>query len=189
MAAPLATMLTIEDEPDRLLARFRRYQPPARKWSSDSSPRVSAVMHSSQGDPVAASTPIRIAAAVIADQDGRILLVRKRATPFFMQPGGKLHDGETPSETLARELDEELGCTLIQAEFVGTFSAPAANEPSHTVEALLFCAKITPDVEPAAEIEEIAWVEPSRTGNLPLAPLTRDHVLPLVLSRRSQSAF
>jgi len=144
-------------------------------------------MHSSQHNPAPTTTPICIAAAIIADKDGRILLVRKRDTRFFMQPGGKLDDGETAPVTLARELDEELGCTLLQTEFLGVFSAPAANEPRHTVEALLFLAKITGKIHPAAEIEELAWVEPSRAGDLQLAPLTRDHVLPLVLSRRLQS--
>ena len=103
-----------------------------------------------------------------------------------MQPGGKLHDGETPPEALARELDEELGCTLLYAESMGTFSAPATNEPLHTVEALLFRAQIAGDIQPAGEIAEIVWVRPSETGDLPLAPLTRDHVLPLVRSGRSE---
>jgi len=129
------------------------------------------------------STPIRIAAGIITDREGHILLVRKRGTSFFMQPGGKLTEGESPVETLARELVEELGCTLLRSEFLGTFCAPAANEPQHTVEALLFCAEIAGHVQPRAEIEEITWVEPSRTGGLRLAPLTRDHVLPLVLAR------
>ncbi len=144
-------------------------------------------MNSSQHGPAGAPAPIRIAAAVIADDAGRVLLVRKRGTAFFMQPGGKLHEGETRQETLARELNEELGCRLVEAEFLGDFSAPAANEARHIVEAALFSAKITGDLRPAAEIEEIAWVEPSRT-DLSLAPLTRDHVLPLILSRRSKAA-
>jgi uncharacterized protein (TIGR00730 family) len=42
MAAPLAAMLAIETEPDRLLARFRSYDPPARKWSTQSDPTVRA---------------------------------------------------------------------------------------------------------------------------------------------------
>ncbi len=138
-------------------------------------------MQSSQPNLAAESTPIRIAAAVIADADGRILLVRKRATRFFMQPGGKLHSGETAAAALARELSEELGCTLLHADFLGTFSAPAANEPLHTVEALLYWARIAGHIQPAAEIEEMVWVEPSGTDDLPLAPLTRDHVLPLIL--------
>jgi 8-oxo-dGTP diphosphatase len=128
------------------------------------------------------STPIQIAAAIICDQQGRTLLVRKRNTAFFMQPGGKRDDGETPLATLARELSEELGCSLQRADFLGVFTAPAANEPLLQVQASLFHATITGNIEPGAEIEEIAWVQPSRPGDLPLAPLTRDHVLPLIVS-------
>ena len=40
MAPALASMLTIENEADRLLARFRLYQPPARKWSTETRPGV-----------------------------------------------------------------------------------------------------------------------------------------------------
>jgi 8-oxo-dGTP diphosphatase len=134
------------------------------------------------------TVPIRIAAAVIADQDGRVLLVRKRNTRFFMQPGGKLDDGETAVATLVRELREELGCELVKAEFFGLFSAPAANEPVHTVEAALFQAEVSGEIKPRAEIEEVVWVDPSQPGAIPLAPLTRDHVLPVIVSRRSQSA-
>jgi len=125
---------------------------------------------------------IRIAAAIIGDHDGRVLLVRKYGTRFFMQPGGKLHPGETAEQALSRELQEELGCTMIRTEFLGTFFAPAANEPLHTVEALLFRANISGEIQPSAEIEETVWIEPSHTSDLPLAPLTRDHVLPLVRS-------
>jgi 8-oxo-dGTP diphosphatase len=108
------------------------------------------------------NSPIRIAAAVIANGEGRILLVRKRSTLFFMQPGGKLEEGETALETLARELHEELGCTLFKAEFVGVFSARAANEAAHVVEAMLFFAKIDGDITPGAEIEQVAWIDPVR---------------------------
>ena len=140
-------------------------------------------MQSYQQIPPALSAPIRIAAAVIAAPDGRILLVRKRNTVFFMQPGGKLDNGETTIETLARELKEELGCAVDTAEFLGIFSAPAANEPEQVVEAALFYTAIRGDINPGAEIEEIAWIKPSQPGDIPLAPLTRDHVLPLALSR------
>ncbi len=40
-------------------------------------------------------------------------------------------------------------------------------------------SKFRAPLVPAAEIAEIAWVESSAVPDLPLAPLTRDHVLPL----------
>jgi hypothetical protein len=47
------------------------------------------------------------------------------------------------------------------------------------VQAEVFRVDVEAAVHPAAEIEEIIWIEPSAPGKLNLAPLTRDHVLPL----------
>lgn len=70
---------------------------------------------------------IRIAAALLIDPQGRTLLVRKRGTEAFMQPGGKIDAGETPVQALVRELQEELGLRIdpAQAMHLGQFSAPA----------------------------------------------------------------
>ena len=124
---------------------------------------------------------IRIAAALIVDGRGRVLLVRKAGTRAFMQPGGKFEPGETPAQALARELNEELGLVVeaSAAQFLGVFTAPAANEPGRTVEAALFRVRADQTPVPAAEIDEIAWIDPRRCGAILLAPLTRDHVLPL----------
>jgi 8-oxo-dGTP diphosphatase len=56
---------------------------------------------------------IEIVAALIRDSAGRVLLVRKRGTTAFMQPGGKRDSGEDDITALAREVDEELGCRLV----------------------------------------------------------------------------
>ena len=131
-------------------------------------------------DSTASPALIRIAAALLIGPDGRTLLVRKRGTQAFMQPGGKIDAHEQPAEALARELNEELGLTIdpIQAQFLGEFSAPAANEPGHVVQAQLFLLTIDVDVSPAAEIEEVIWIDPATDGNVILAPLTRDVILP-----------
>ena len=127
---------------------------------------------------------IRIAAAVIVDAEGRTLLVRKRGTTAFMQPGGKIGGGEAAIEALERELAEELGCgTRGDCRPLGRFSAAAANEADTIVEAELFAVELIGAVAPAAEIEEISWYDPDGGEHLPLAPLTRDHVLPLVRAR------
>ncbi|WP_369527180.1 NUDIX hydrolase [Bradyrhizobium diazoefficiens] len=69
--------------------------------------------------------------------DGRVLLVRKKATESFMQPGGKIETGEHPQDALRRELSEELGIDIDPSEmtYVGRYTAPAANEPGRQVDA------------------------------------------------------
>ncbi|TPO01016.1 NUDIX domain-containing protein [Mesorhizobium sp. B1-1-5] len=123
---------------------------------------------------------IRIAAAVIRDDGGRLFLVRKRGTTAFMQAGGKIGPGELPTAALALELREELGVAVDPAAafHLGSFLAPAANEPDASVEAELFELSITGEPVPAAEIEEMIWLNPELASGMDLAPLTADIVLP-----------
>ncbi|WP_460370263.1 NUDIX hydrolase [Pseudomonas sp. Tul1A2] len=129
---------------------------------------------------VVSANLIRIAAALLLNPEGQTLLVRKRGTTAFMQPGGKIEAHELPVQALARELEEELGLRIdpAQASFLGQFSAPAANEPGFTVQAEIFQLTIASDVTPAAEIEEVIWVDPTTDPAVVLAPLTRDLILP-----------
>jgi 8-oxo-dGTP diphosphatase len=124
--------------------------------------------------------PIRIAAALIDDGAGRMLLVRKRGTGAYMQAGGKIEPGESALDALLRELSEEIGLIpVIAPVYLGRFHAVAANEPGRTVEAELFHLS-TPHLPTiAAEIAEARWVAISDAHLLALAPMTRDHVLPI----------
>jgi len=128
---------------------------------------------------------IRIAAALIRRADGHTLLVRKRNTQTFMQPGGKIEVFERPAVALCRELSEELSLDLVPDEltYLGRFTAPAANEPGRLVDAEVFAVNISRSVEPAAEIEEILWIDPDKAAAVELAPLTRDKILPLCTRR------
>ncbi|QXI05174.1 hypothetical protein PS619_02446 [Pseudomonas fluorescens] len=129
---------------------------------------------------VVSANLIRIAAALVLNPAGQTLLVRKRGTTAFMQPGGKIEAHELPVHALARELEEELGLQIdpAQAAFLGQFSAPAANEPGFVVQAQIFQLTIDTEVMPAAEIEEVIWVDPATDPVVELAPLTRDLILP-----------
>ena len=129
------------------------------------------------------SRVLDIVTAVIRDADGRMLLVRKRGTTTFMKPGGKRDGGEDDLSTLARELEEELGCRLVGAELLGNFSAPAANEAGFTVQSATYLASIEGDIAALAEIEELAWIDPAAPGDLRLAPLLTEAVLPALLAR------
>ncbi len=125
---------------------------------------------------------IRIASAILLAPDGRTLLVRKRGSRIFMQAGGKIEPGETPAAALARELAEELGLAIRaeEADYLGRFEAPAANEPGHRVLAEIFRLRVAPEgVAPAAEIAEILWIDPSAPPRIEIAPLSRDQLLPI----------
>ena len=124
---------------------------------------------------------IHVSAAVIVNDEGRLLLVRKSGTTAFMQPGGKPEPGEDPARTLRRELAEEIGVG-VPAEALhplGTFEAPAANEPGWTVVAEVFAVDIG-DTRPvaAAEIAELRWVTRADAAELEVAPLALTYFLP-----------
>lgn len=124
---------------------------------------------------------IHIAAAIIRDEEGRLLLVRKRGTQAFMQAGGKIEAGEAPVTALVRELKEELGLAITSEDvrYIGMRDAVAANEPGYRVEAELFDLVLRDPrpIEPAGEIDAVRWVHPAEASCLTLAALTRDHVM------------
>ena len=131
------------------------------------------------------SPVIHVSAALVVDPDGRLLVVRKRGTSVYMQPGGKPEPGESPAETLSRELAEELGVSIRPDALqpLGRFTAPAANEAGTTLVADVFTADIAGPVAAAAEIDDVRWMHPNEFATTPVAPLITQHMLPLIAAR------
>lgn len=121
---------------------------------------------------------IHVVAAFTTDAADRILMVRKRGSDIFMQPGGKPEPGETPAGALVRELAEELLIDVDPDDLAswGRYEADAANEPGHALTADVFALRLEDDVVTAsAEIEEARWFTRAEAGALGerLAPLAR----------------
>lgn len=107
--------------------------------------------------------PISVSAVVLVDGDGRIALVRKHHTRFFIFPGGKPERGEDGVTTAVREVHEELG-VLLDADtlhHLGDYSTPAANEAGAELFSQVYQARLPAgaSVTAQAEIAELIWVE------------------------------
>ena len=124
--------------------------------------------------------PFQTVAAVITDTRGRVLLVRKRGSTTFIQPGGKREPGESALQTLARELHEELGVHLRpgSAALLGHFEDRAVNEPGRRVRAEVYRVQVDGEPFTAAEIEALFWLDPAPPYPVPVAPLSAAHILP-----------
>ena len=84
-------------------------------------------------------------------------------------PGGKIEAGESPTDALHREIEEELGCKLI----VSRALPPVFHTyPNTTVALHPFVASLAPDSSPPEPKEHVAlrWLRPDQLSSATLAP-------------------
>lgn len=118
---------------------------------------------------------IRVVAGFL-ERDGKVLLVKrpshKKRGGLWEFPGGKIEEGESPEEALARELKEELGIEIIQSTPIAQLRY---SYPDEEIELNLlkgeFLGKPIPN-----EAEELAWIPIETLENINLCPADKELV-------------
>lgn len=110
-----------------------------------------------------------VAAAVICDHRGRILLCRRSLSGeqagLWEFPGGKLEPGETAAQALARECLEELGAAVeVGPKLLETVHA----YPEREIRLTFLAARIVTGQPQALVHAEISWIAPSELSGLEL---------------------
>jgi 8-oxo-dGTP diphosphatase len=129
---------------------------------------------------------ITVVAAVIERSDRRLLIGQRRkndTSPLKWEfPGGKVRDGESPEVALARELQEELGVTLVKSTELGRVRHHYAGTPEE-LEIRFFAAAIAESVLAPCAFEQIAWALPKELGNYDFLAANRELIAQLATGR------
>ena len=108
----------------------------------------------------------KVAAAVLVEQNGRVLLVRRVGEPFrgfWTLPAGFINSGEDPAEAAARECLEETGLSV---RVTRLFDIVAGREhPSGADFVIVYRAEVIGgELKPDDDADAAEWFE---RGNLP----------------------
>lgn len=112
--------------------------------------------------------------AVILDDDGRLLVVRRRHPPsqdLWSLPGGRVEPGESLIDAVKREVFEETGLAVSVGDVVGVVEIPAGGDVVYDVTD--FAATVVGD--PAVllagdDATDVAWVTRDDLGSLACSP-------------------
>jgi 8-oxo-dGTP diphosphatase len=114
-----------------------------------------------------------VAACALVDADGRVLLSQrpegKQLAGLWEFPGGKVEPGETPEQTVVRELAEEIGVETKVACLAPLTFASHDYDGFHLLMPLFVCRRFWGMPEPR-EGQVLKWVRPRDMRNYPMPP-------------------
>lgn len=114
-----------------------------------------------------------VTACALVDSDGRVLLAQrpegKQLAGLWEFPGGKVETGETPEETLIRELQEELGIITQAACLAPLTFASHTYDDFHLLMPLYICRRYE-GIARGMEGQAIKWVRPRDMRDYPMPP-------------------
>ena len=116
---------------------------------------------------------VTVAACALVDPDGRVLIAQrpegKPMAGLWEFPGGKVETGETPEQSLIRELEEELGIVVKEACLAPLTFASHSYPDFHLLMPLYICRRWEGQVV-AREGQQLAWVRAAKLRDYPMPP-------------------
>ena len=116
---------------------------------------------------------VTVAACALVDPDGRVLIAQrpegKPMAGLWEFPGGKVEAGETPEQSLIRELEEELGIVVKEACLAPLTFASYTYPEFHLLMPLYVCRRWD-GIVTAREGQRLSWVRPNRLRDYPMPP-------------------
>ncbi|SFS82264.1 8-oxo-dGTP diphosphatase [Paenibacillus sp. 453mf] len=114
---------------------------------------------------------IEVAAAIIEETDGRMLIARRREgksqAGLWEFPGGKIEVGESPELCLIRELQEEMN---IKIEPYAFFAVNEHTYDTVTIRLIAYKARILGGTIQLSDHEEYKWVQAAELTQYQFAP-------------------
>ncbi|MEJ2855928.1 MULTISPECIES: NUDIX hydrolase [unclassified Saccharothrix] len=132
--------------------------------------------------------------AIVQDPTGHLLMIRRTDNDKYAIPGGGQDVGETLTQTVVREVEEETGIRVEVTSLVGLYSNPnhvIAYDDGEVRQEFSICFRAQPtggELRTSNESKEVLWVEPNRLPDLDIHPSIRlriDHGL----SNRAEPYF
>jgi len=109
--------------------------------------------------------------AALIEQEGRVLVAQRRADqvrPLAWEfPGGKVEPGESPSQALVREIEEELACSI---EVGPVFDVVFFAYDDFDLIMPVYQATIRAGIPTARQVAAVAWVARNELASLAFAP-------------------
>lgn len=114
---------------------------------------------------------IKVVAAILQKEDKILIARKKEGKPlagYFEFPGGKIEKGETPEESLARELMEEMNIKIDVKEYVGESIYDYGN--GKVISLLGYKSEIIDGEIKLSDHDRYEWVTLEEINNYKIAP-------------------